>query len=100
MRSISLDASRSFSFARRREDAVDDLGIDAVAVHLLDAQVRVARPANALLTVLVQAGRRHLVDPQLLARHVLRAGRTDAARQAEGRAVVGRPIDARLARRR
>ena len=41
---------------RRGEDAVDHLGVDAVAIHLLDAQVRVARPADALLAVLV-AGR-------------------------------------------
>jgi hypothetical protein len=75
----------------RGEDAVDDLGVDAVAVHLLDPQVRIARPANALLAVLVEAGRGHDVHPQLLARLVLRARRAHAAREAERCAVLGDP---------
>ena len=61
------------------QDAVDDLGVDPVAVHLLDAQVRIARPADALLAVLVEAGRRHDVDAKLLARLVLRARGAHAA---------------------
>src|SRR6266849_5832877 len=76
---------------RRGENAVDDLGVDAVAVHLLDAQMRVPRAANAFLAVLVEAGGRHHVDPELLARHVLRPRRAHPARQAEGRSVVGDP---------
>src|SRR5262249_41625656 len=44
------------------EDAVDDLGVHAVAVHLLDAQMRIARPADPLLAVLVEAPRRPHVD--------------------------------------
>ena len=76
---------------RRGEDAVDHLGVDAVSVHLLDAQMRVARPANALLAVLVESGGRHRVDAQLLARDVLRARRPDAAGQAEDGPVVGDP---------
>ena len=74
-----------------REDAVDHLGVDAVAIHLLDAQMRVARAANALLAVLVESGGRHHVDAQLLARHVLRARRAHPADQAERRAVAGDP---------
>jgi len=51
MRTISFDASMSFSFGGGCEDAIDDLGVDAVALHFLDAQVRVAGPADAFLAV-------------------------------------------------
>src|SRR4030095_5950896 len=44
-----------------------------------DAQVRIARPANALLAVLVESGRGHDVHPQLLARLVLGARRAPPA---------------------
>src|SRR5580765_8837143 len=77
-----------------RQDAVDDLGVDAVAVHLLDAQVRIPWPANALLAVLVETGRGHDVDPELLAGLVLGARGAHAARQTEDGAVVGDPARA------
>ena len=76
---------------RGGQDAVDHLGVDAVAIHLLDAQMRVARPPDPLLAVLVQTGGRHHVDPELLAGDVLRARGAHAARQAEGGSVVGDP---------
>ena len=76
---------------RRREDAVNHLGVDAVAIHLLDTQVRIARPANPLLAVVVQPGRRHHVDAQLLARDVLGAGRANAAGDPELDAVLRDP---------
>jgi hypothetical protein len=48
--------------ARRAQDAVDHLGIDAVAVEVLDAQVRVGDAADVLGAVLVEAGLGHHVD--------------------------------------
>ena len=76
----------------RRENAVDDLGVDAVAVHLLDAQVRITRPAHALLAVLVQTGRRHHVDARAAcpARTSCPSAPTPPARPKIG-AVVGDP---------
>jgi hypothetical protein len=74
-----------------REDAVDDLGVDAVTLHFLDAQVRVAGPAHAFLAVLVEPRRRHHIDAQLLAPHPLGAGGADAARDAELHAVLRDP---------
>src|SRR5205085_521351 len=74
------------------EDAVDDLGVDAVAVHVLDPQMRVARPAQTLFEIVaVEARLGHLVGAQLLARDMRRAGRADAATQAVFGAVIVGP---------
>ena len=73
------------------QDAVDDLGVDAVAVHVLDPQMRIARPAQALFEIVaVEAGLGHLVGAQLLAGDMRRAGGADAAAQSVlGTGVVG-----------
>ena len=56
MRSIRWKASLSFSRLDRAQDAVDDLGIDAVAVEILDAQMRVGDAADRLGAVGIEAG--------------------------------------------
>ena len=73
------------------QDAVDDLGIDAVSVHVLDPQMRIARPAQALFEIVaIEARLGHLVGAQLLARDMRRAGGADPAAQTVlGAVVVG-----------
>ena len=61
------------------EDAEDDLGVDAVFFHFLDAQMRVAGTALAALARVVEPGFGHLVDPVVLARDERRANRADGA---------------------
>src|SRR6266481_2736806 len=79
-------------FSAGSKDAVNDLGIDAVAVELLDPQMRVAGAAVALFDeVVVEAGFVHLVDAQLLAGDVLGADRADPSGLAEIDAVIGHP---------
>jgi hypothetical protein len=75
----------------RAEDAVDHLGVDAVALHVERAELGVGGAADALLAVFVEAGRGHHVDAVVGARDVLRAGGADAVHQPEGRAVLAGP---------
>ena len=75
----------------RAEDAVDDLGLHAVAVHVLRAQRRSRRTGDALPAVIVETGRRHHVHAVVLAGLVLGPGRPHAAPEAEVRAVPGGP---------
>src|SRR5207244_3294692 len=59
---------------------------------VLDPQVRIARPAQALFEIVaVEARLGHLVGAQLLARDPRRAGRADAAAQAVFGAIVVGP---------
>jgi len=59
---------RVFHLRACRENAVDDFGVDAVAVQFLDPQMRIAGPAVPLLReVVIEPGLVHLVDAQLLA---------------------------------
>src|SRR6516164_592184 len=91
MRSISFDASRSL----RREaapDTVHHLGIDTVAVHVLDPQVRVGAASDILLAILVHPGLGHLVDPVVLTRNKRRATRPDTVLQPEIGAILGNPL--------
>ena len=74
------------------EDAVDDLGVDAVAIHVLDPQMRVGRAANVLLSVLEEAELGHLVDAIVLAGDIGRTARTDAVFEPEIGAVFGDPL--------
>ncbi len=74
------------------EHAIDDLGVDAVPVEFLGAQVRVARAADAFDTGLIQPGLGHAVGAVLLAGLVFPAGRADAGDQPEGGAVAGDPL--------
>ncbi len=59
---------------RGPEDTEEHLGLDAVPVHVLDAQVRIAWAADPLLAVVVEPGRRHHVD------------------EPERRSLLGRPL--------
>src|SRR5207245_11068175 len=61
------------------EDAEDHLGIDAVTVHVLDAQGGVRRAAETLLAVLAEARRRHDVHAIVLPRPGLLPRRPPAA---------------------
>ena len=78
---IVVDAQhlvRRFAVVEARggaEDAVHHLGIDAVALHVLDAQMRVGAAADILLAVLVHPGLGHLVDPVVLTGDEGRAAR-------------------------
>src|SRR5207245_10172082 len=65
------------------EDAENHLGIDAVTVHVLDAQGGVRRTAETLLAVFVEARRCHDVDPIVLPRHVLLPRRSHTADEPE-----------------
>src|SRR5258707_6339303 len=74
------------------ENAVDDLGVDPVGLHVLEAQMRVATTVLALLGVLIEPVLGHDVDADILPRDVLRAARADPVDQAEIGAVLGDPL--------
>ena len=74
------------------EDSENDLGLHAVQLHVLDPEVRIGRPPDALLAVLVQPDRGHFVDAVVLAGNQLLAARAHAPDQAEGRAVLTGPV--------
>src|ERR1051325_710051 len=76
------------------EDAVQHLGLDAVAVLVLQAQIGVREPAYLLLLGVVEPGRGHAVGAVDLARLVFAAGRTHAGVEPEGGAVLGDPFAA------
>src|SRR5215831_13316848 len=79
-------------FRASGEDAVDHLGVDTVAVELLDAQMRIAGPAVALLLeIVIETGFGHLVDAQLLARYIDGTYGANPARHAEIRAFIVDP---------
>src|SRR5262245_35893505 len=67
----------------RTQDAVDHLGVDPVTVHVAHAQLRIGRPANAFLAIVVEPGGRHHVHSVVRPGHVLLPGRTHAVHQAE-----------------
>ena len=98
LQEIIVDAQhlvRGFAVVEPRggaQDAVDDLGVDAVAVHVLDPQMRVAAAPDVALAVLVHAGLGHLVDPVVLPRDKGRAARPDTVLQPEIGAVLGDPL--------
>jgi hypothetical protein len=73
------------------QDAEDDLGVDAVLLHLLDPQMRVAGAALAALAGVVEPRFGHLVDPVVLPRDERRADRTDCARNAHDDSGLGHP---------
>ncbi len=78
MRSISLPASLVVEAAGGAQDAVDHLGVDAVAIEVLDAQMRIGDAADVLGAVVVEAGLGHDVDAAVLAllTYLLPAGPT------------------------
>ena len=57
----STAASGSFEPPGRAEDAVEHLGLHAVAVLVLDAQIGIGEAADALLAVVVEPGLGHAV---------------------------------------
>ena len=74
------------------ENAVDDLGLHAVAIHVLHAERGIGRPPDALLAVLVEPGRGHDVDAVVRAGDELLSGRADAVHEAERLAVPAGPV--------
>src|SRR5881396_2298943 len=62
------------------QDPVEHLGLHAVAVLVLQAELRVAQTVDALLAVLVEPGGGHAVGTVDLARDILAAGRAHPAR--------------------
>jgi hypothetical protein len=66
---------------RDAENAKNDLSIDAVAVHILDPLIGVARTLHAFLAVLIEARLGHLVDAVILPGNDLSADRSNAADQ-------------------
>ena len=74
------------------EDAVQYLGLDPVAVLVLDPQFGIGHAADALLAVLVDPFRRHPVRAVDLARLVEAAGRAHAVHQPERGAFLGHPL--------
>src|SRR4030095_2109539 len=65
---------------------------DAVELHVLEAEVRIGRPPDTLLAVVVQPDRGHLVDAVVLPGHQLGAAGADAADQTERRPVLAGPV--------
>src|SRR4029450_1903554 len=91
--------SRSMSFTRRCGSPGRRIPFlpsaqrpGAAAVPCRHARVRVAGATDPFLAVVVEAGRRHDVDTLVLSRHVLRAGRADAAHEPERGALLGGPL--------
>src|SRR5437868_2970111 len=85
---------RCVSLDRRgdSERAVNGLGVDAILLHRLDPEVRVAGTRLAALARVVEAGLGHLVDPVVLARDKLAADRADAAPTPHIHAGLGDPL--------
>ncbi len=75
------------------ENAEDDLGVNSVAVHVLNPLIGIARTAHAFLAVFIPIETRlgHLVDAVVLAGDELAADRTDAADQPHVDAGFGGP---------
>ncbi len=73
------------------QDPVQRLGLHAVAVLVLQAELRVAQTVDALLAILVEAGGGHAIGAMDLPRDVLATGRAHAAGQAEEAAVLAHP---------
>ena len=74
------------------ENAVDDLGVDPVLLHVLEAQMRVVAAGLALLGVGIETVLGHDVDADVLSRDMLRAAGADAVEQPEIGAVLGDPL--------
>src|SRR6516225_2678052 len=74
------------------EDPVDDLSVDAVRLHVFEAQMRVAAADLAFFGVLIEAALRHDVDADILPGYVLGTTWADAVEEAEIGAVLGDPL--------
>ncbi len=73
------------------EDAVEHFRLHAVALLVLEAQMRVGEPAHPAAPVVVEPGGRHAVGAVDLPRHVLAARRAHAVHQPELRALPRDP---------
>src|SRR5215470_7040268 len=67
------------------------LGLHAVALLVLETELGIAQPVDALLAVFVEAGGGHAIGAVDLPRDVLSAGRAHAARQPEERPALAHP---------
>ena len=77
---------------RGTQDAVEHLGLHAVALLVLEPQFGIGRAADALLAVVIEPGRRHPVRAMDLAGDVLPAARAHAVHQPERGTVLGDPL--------
>jgi hypothetical protein len=73
------------------EDAVQHLGLNAVARLILQPQIGVGQTANPPAAVVVETGRRHAIGAVDLPRHVLAAGRAHPVHQPELAALLRHP---------
>jgi hypothetical protein len=80
--------------ACRAEDAVQHLGLYAVALLILEAQIGVCQAPDFFLLRIVQPGRGHPVGTVDFARFVEPPGRAHPAIETEGGAVLGHPFAA------
>ena len=78
--------------AARAQHAVQDLGLHAVAVLVLQAHLGLGQAADALLAVVVEARGGHAVGAMDDARHVFAAGRAHAVHQTELGALGADPL--------
>ena len=78
--------------AARPQHAVQNLGLYAVAVLVLEAMIDLGQAADALLAVVVQSGRGHAVGSMDDARHVFASRRAHAIHESELRALEARPF--------
>ena len=73
------------------EDPVEHLRLHAVALLILQAQLRVGEPPDAALAVLVETGRSHAVGALDFARDVFAPRRPHAVHEPEVRALLRHP---------
>src|SRR5262245_63439396 len=79
-----LDGRLAVAHPRARgENAVQGLGLDAVAVLVAQPELRLAEPTDGPLAVLVETGRRHPVRAVDLPGHVLAPRRAHAVGEPE-----------------
>src|SRR3546814_16752389 len=81
----------------RSKDAIEHFSLDAVAILVLDAKVRIGQSPDAFLAIVVEPGRRHAVGALYLTRDVLAHGGAHADLPAELRAPLTHPSRALLA---
>ena len=80
--------------ARRAENAVQHLGLYAVAPLIVEAQIGVCQAPDFLLLRIVQPGRGHAIGTVDFARFVEPPSRAHPAIETEGGAVLGHPFAA------
>ena len=76
------------------ENAVENFRLDAVAILVLETEIRVGQTPDFLLFVIVKPGRSHAVGTVDLARLIFAAGRAHPGVEPERGAVLGDPFPA------